>query len=130
MKVIALSEKDGINGKSHRKENNFVREYACINKVSELHYTDPIIVRIYQTDSRVYACLWINHHPVYASGSGWAGGYGYHKESAAVASAIRSAGITMDQDISGVGESAIVGAIGAIARYLNLTEYYIHIAHA
>ena len=50
--------------------------------------------------SAVYASVWINTSEVHTSGKGKAGGYGYHKESAAVAEAIKSAGITLDTDIS------------------------------
>lgn len=42
--------------------------------------------------SVVYCCLWINN---VASGKGNAGGYGYHKESAALQYAITSAGIEL-----------------------------------
>ena len=42
--------------------------------------------------SVVYCCLWVHGK---ASGKGQAGGYGYHKESAALCDAITSAGIEL-----------------------------------
>jgi len=42
--------------------------------------------------SVVYCCLWINN---VCSGKGNAGGYGYHKESAALQAALTSAGIEL-----------------------------------
>jgi len=44
--------------------------------------------------SIVYCSLWVQGDN-YCSGTGKAGGYGYHKESAALASAINSAGVTL-----------------------------------
>ena len=82
--------------------------------------------------SVVYACLWVHGKDVYTSGRGQAGGWGYHKESAAIDSAIRSAGIELygspygserdkadakkQTSISGVGSSAIDDALMAIAK--------------
>ena len=48
------------------------------------------------------------------SGSGNAGGYGYHKGSAALDAAIRSAGITLSRSVSGTGECE--DALMAIAK--------------
>ena len=60
------------------------------------------------------AILWV-HGKNYASGSGYAGGYGYHKPSAAVGNAIESAGFGLEFNISGGGESALVDALKAVA---------------
>lgn len=49
--------------------------------------------------SRVYASIWVNGNGVYTSGKGSAGGYGYHKESAAIQDAIGSAGIELYGDV-------------------------------
>lgn len=83
--------------------------------------------------STVYCALWVSGEN-YCSGSGRAGGYGYHKESAAMNDAIRSAGIELygsnyaswSQDekpnfkrrayISGCGSESIRMALKAIAR--------------
>ena len=72
--------------------------------------------------STVYASIWVHSTDHQTSGTGKAGGYGYHKESAAIAEAIKSAGIELDKDIAGAGESAIEQALGAIAYALG---YYV-----
>ena len=75
--------------------------------------------------STVYASVWINTSEVHTSGKGKAGGYGYHKESAAIAAAIESAGISLDTDISGVGDGAIKEALSAIANALGFERVLI-----
>ena len=75
--------------------------------------------------STVYASVWINTSEVHTSGKGKAGGYGYHKESAAIAAAIESAGITLDTGISGVGDCAIREALKAIAHALGFSNVLI-----
>lgn len=47
-----------------------------------------------RTASTVYCSLWV-HGDEYCAGHGTAGGYGYHKESAALQSAISSAGVSL-----------------------------------
>jgi hypothetical protein len=66
--------------------------------------------------STVYASIWVQYGN-YCAGHGKAGGYGYHKASAAIEDAIRSAGFTLERSIGGVGESAIEGALRAIAKF-------------
>jgi hypothetical protein len=102
---------------------------------------EAVVARAYMGRSRnastVYASIWC--HPAdnseWTSGSGSAGGYGYHKESAAFQEAIDSAGIELYGDvyaglnrepedmkkrayIHGVGDSAMREAFFAIARAL------------
>ena len=90
---------------------------------------EVVTVRCYKgrsaSASTVYASIWINTSGIYTSGKGKAGGYGYHKESAAIAEAIESAGITLDADISGVGDGAIHEALGAIAEALGFSNVLI-----
>ena len=62
----------------------------------------------------------------WTSGSGHAGGYGYHKESSAIADAISSAGVTLQDlendrkdhwfDLSGTGTSYYPQVFDAIVR--------------
>ena len=72
--------------------------------------------------STVYASVWVNGPDHFTNGTGKASGYGYHKQSAAISEAIKSAGIELDKDIAGAGESAIEQALGAIAYALG---YYV-----
>lgn len=66
--------------------------------------------------SVVHASIWVHGRGGHSyAGAGRAGGYGYHKPSAAIGDAIRSAGIKLTKDIHGVGETAIRDALKAIA---------------
>jgi hypothetical protein len=68
--------------------------------------------------SRVYCSVWIRSEGRHWSGHGSASGCGYHKESAALDGAIRSAGWELDTDIGGAGCSAMDEALLAIGRAL------------
>lgn len=89
-------------------------------------YHQPVTLRTYagrsRDSSRIYASIWVSGR---YSGHGYAGGYGYHKASAAAQTAIRSAGITLSAPIDGRGDSAIEGALGAIARALGFGHFTI-----
>ena len=66
--------------------------------------------------STVRSAVWINTGcGEYTRGVGYAGGYGYDKYSAAAGSALMSAGVELERDINGVGETATRGALEAIA---------------
>lgn len=54
--------------------------------------------------SQVYATIWIHSPGVHRSGSGQAGGYGYHKESAAAYYAAISCGFTFNYALGGTGQ--------------------------
>lgn len=89
-------------------------------------------LRLYGTGSRNYACLWVNDHSssgISTSGTGWAGGYGYHRPSAAAQEAINNAGFSLSKSISGVGDGAIEMAVKAIAEALGYTNYFFFKAH-
>jgi hypothetical protein len=112
---------------SHRKEGKcFFKSIAVIDLASKPHPTgemqQPLVARIYGTGAANTACLWINttnkKHPygLHVSGSGKAGGYGYHRASAALGEAIHNAGFTLSESISGRGESAMREAMLALAK--------------
>ena len=97
--------------------------------------------------STVYAAIWVTGDDStgrpYVSGSGSAGGYGYHKSSEAISRAIASAGIelygaaggsygntidyTKKTDIGGVGESAIESALLAIGEACGYSLAELHL---
>ena len=85
-----------------------------------------ITVRCYMgrsaSASTVYASIWVHSTDHQTSGTGRAGGGGYHKASAAIAEAIRSAGIELDENIAGRGDSAIEDALRAIASALGFDD--------
>ena len=74
--------------------------------------------RLYMSNSRsasrITAVLWV-YGDNYACGCGHADGYGYHKQSAAVESAINAAGIELSEPIGGRGEQAMVDGLKAVA---------------
>ncbi len=69
--------------------------------------------------STVYCSVWIHGKAgEYCSGRAQAGGYGYHKESAALEMALESAGYHFNDHWGGSGESAMNRAILTVARYV------------
>lgn len=80
----------------------------------------PIDARFYGTGKTNSAALWIHREGIHASGSGIAGGYGYHRPSAALQKAIENAGFTLSEEIAGVGESAMREALLAIASEIGI----------
>lgn len=75
--------------------------------------------------SVVKAAVWVRGAPNSGhsySGSGQAGGYGYHKTSAAIGAALDSAGIRLAIPIGGCGDSAVEEALRAIAIALGADE--------
>lgn len=120
----------------HRKENNgFSNEYAVLVQDKLYGMRAAVTLRIYYTPSRMYgstayACIWINGRNINLSGGGKAGGCGYHKASAAVSNALDDAGVTLNQSIHGVGDTAIRDALEAIAKALGYRKFHIHHAHA
>lgn len=103
-----------------------------------------VTARIYFPGSVAYCSLWISGRAngTYGRGQGKAGGYGYHKASAALADAIRDAGIRLTGDvygrepsntpahIGGVGDSAMLEAVEAIARAATgKRKFIVHVAH-
>lgn len=122
----------------NRKENAFLRELCAIiiNKDGEINAA--VTLRTYGTAAKNYACLWIYagksvvHPETYIGAGGNAGGYGYHRTSAAAGEAISLAGIELSEPIHGRGDGAIQDAVQAIAEYFfpDAKQIYIHIAHA
>ena len=96
---------------------------ALIHQITVLAIVDGTIkelaqCRLYMSNSRsasrITAILWINGDK-YACGSGHADGYGYHKQSAAIESAINAAGFELSERIGGRGCQAMVDGLKAVA---------------
>jgi hypothetical protein len=124
---------------SYDKKELVYSRAAAVAKGGEIH--TPVSVKCYMGRSNsasvVYCNVWIHAEAkagyISLSGSGSAGGGGYHKISAAVDEALRSAGVQLygspysnrekpnmkhTASISGVGDSAIEAALVAICRAL------------
>lgn len=114
---------------SHRKEKHFLQELTVIS-FEDGEFKTPATLRIYGTNAKNYACLWVHSGEVHASGSGSAGGYGYHRPSAAAQEAINAAGFELSEPIDGRGESMMENALKAIATALGHKKFYLHSAHA
>ena len=116
MKVNVKSMARALNP-SHRKEKGFYRQISiiCANSGAE-----AVTARFYWPSNdgggRCYSCVWIYGKEALGAGSGYAGGYGYHKESAALLAALNSAQAYVDTDIRGRGEGAMREALLATAR--------------
>lgn len=134
MKVDIKNLKQGNGVRRGRMENHFTREYAAINPANN---TAPVVLRLYCTPNDTWGCvLWVSDdkHDRYGSG-GWRGrsnntSGGYHKASEAADMAIRDAGIVLDENISGAGDTAIYEAVKAIAAAVVGESYILHVAHA
>lgn len=92
-----LPQKETSNAmQPHNKETTQTRTVTGY-KNGEL--TELITARWYMGRSSqasvVYCCVWVHGKPFWMSGKGQAGGYGYHKYSAAFAAALSSAGIKL-----------------------------------
>ena len=120
---------------SHRRESRFTAEYAMVvpsdtSKGYALNRTVAIAtLRIYATDAMTTAAVWINSGDSHTSGTGKAGGGGYHRASAAAAEAISNAGFDLSEAIDGRGDGAIESAMIAIAYALGHHEALLHVAH-
>jgi len=157
------------NARNYSNEKETTDTYILIGKKPGQDFKELITCRCYMGRSSqasvVYASIWVHGgrvqlkkgaEPVeiYVSGKGSAGGYGYHKSSAAIDEAIRSAGIELygspyapgktrtrrnggqeeaidykrQASISGVGDSAIQDALYAIGEALHYTRKQLHIS--
>jgi hypothetical protein len=75
--------------------------------------------------SVVYCNIWLGNDTHCASGTGSAGGGGYHKKSAALQEAIDSAGIALSSPIDGRGDSSMREAIKAIGKCLGYRKTFL-----
>lgn len=125
--TLPSEDTNNVNGKAHRKENAFYMQYTVVNPTTRKEIVE---LRLYATNAMHTACLW-TYGPRYCSGSGKAGGYGYHRASSAAAGAIAQAGIKLAvPHFGGMGDSAIETALLAIGRAYGCRNPWIIKAHA
>lgn len=82
------------------------------------------------SSSIVYCVIWIRIGGVWITCKGQAGGYGYHKGSAAVGDALHNAGFRFDEGISGVGNQAIKDALIAVCEYFGYNTERLYIVES
>ena len=127
--VLSINPKEGINP-SHRRENGFMESYLLqvIYKGGLLNIAN---CRIYGTKAMNYCCLWItdNNKKIWASGSGSASGFGYHRPSAAAQEAFKNSGVELSEPIQGRGDRAIEQALFALAKKMGYRKIHVTKAH-
>lgn len=111
---------------SHRKEGKcWFLGFKVINLDGEGYKgaaKTVVDARVYGTGTLNTACLWVSTADMHTSGSGKAGGYGYHRQSAALGVAIENAGFSLSSRIDGVGDDAMREALLAIARAVGVAR--------
>lgn len=137
--VLPVNDSEYRNGHNYGDTKEKHMQWIVIDKKTERTIID---CRVYMgrsaNSSQVYSSVWIMGNNYYIAGTGLAGGYGYHKASAAIADALSSAGIKLfghaymphdtkpdfkrRADIGGVGESACCMAFNAIAYALGYRD--------
>ena len=131
--IATLPDAEHIsNARNYSQEKELVNRLQVVAKVGD-KYETPIDARFWMGRSRsasVVCCsIWIhgqnNGHYKDLAGRGTASGSGYHKESAALNDAIRSAGVVMGSDFGGCGEGAMRHALTAIAAALGYEDFTI-----
>lgn len=113
---------------ANRKAKYFTKQYTLISP----DFRELVVLRIYETNKVAYACLWVNDKKTntYITGGGNAGGYGYHRPSAAFSNALCDAKISTSEDIDGRGGGAIEATIYAIGKALGHHNGQVFTAHA
>lgn len=107
--------------RQNRKEDHYNGGLLAVAKVHKGEKYNPgglsavIDCRFYgpgRYPKRIYCCVWLKFpankkHPdgISISGGGYAGGYGYDRRSAALASALEQAGVKLPWSLSGTGEN-------------------------
>lgn len=119
MEVVFDSYNDIDSSKfSVRDTKVFSHQFECI-LFSEKGAESLLTVRLY-TDKKggnVYALLWVKcWNADYRQGYGRAGGYGYHKGSAAIEYALDAAGIKLSEHVGGRGWEACKDAFTAVCK--------------
>ena len=93
----AVITKPQQNGYNYSRDKELMHAYTVMGRING-KLIEVLTARTYMARSRsaskVYASIWV-HIGDCVSGAGSAGGYGYHKESAAFQDAIKSAGIEL-----------------------------------
>ena len=126
-----LTKTDCMNARNLGDKKETVKQAVLIAcKAGE--FSEPVTVRWYMSRSGdgaspVHCSLWIHCSPCYVSGRGKAGGYGYHKASAAFQDACDSAGIELSQPVDGRGNDMVREAMFAIGAALRFERADLHI---
>jgi hypothetical protein len=116
--------------KNARRDTGFLREIAVLDPATG---AQVLVARLYYPGTVMRCSVWISSrgNGTYGRGQGEAGGGGYHKASAALASALDDAGVRLSRAINGVGDRAMIDACEATARAVTgKRRFIVHEAHA
>jgi hypothetical protein len=111
--------KEVSNGYNYAPEKELIEAFSLV-AFYKGQLEEVVCMRGYMARSKTasvyYASIWVRDriNDRWYSGTGQAGGYGYHRGSAALDYAIKSAGITLSRSIHGTGE--MEEALEAIAK--------------
>jgi hypothetical protein len=119
MQTATLPANPNTNARSLSGDKETLATYTVAaieqGRIKEYVHAATYMSRSTGHSGQIHASIWCHHAPCPTSGYGKAGGYGYHKPSAALQAAITSAGITLAEPIEGCGEQAMEEALRAIA---------------
>lgn len=119
-----------------REEKHFYTGYKVVTIVND-EMIELVDARLGATENCHYAVIWLNcfysnenfaYENGRACGAGKAGGWGYHRESAALESAFHRAGMHFTVGCSGMGESAMrdcLLAAGECLKPVNTKVYLV-----
>lgn len=125
-KIISFNPIDNIKARKHRREKIFrgsveVIVFDAKKRQPHRRFRNVISLRMYGNKSASYACLWIidnDRSGVYATGSGLASGFGYHRPSTAAEIALEFAGIRFKEEIGGRGDEHVKNALSLVMKKL------------
>ena len=125
--VLPRAENAG-NGARMMSDKEQIASYQVV-AIRNGQFENPVTVRACMGRSKqasaIYASIWVRAADGRCiAGHGHAGGYGYHKLSAAISDAVHNAGIKQ-HDFGGCGDHAIDVALGAITRAAGYRKFYI-----
>ena len=118
-----------------REEKYFYSAYKVVTIVND-EMIELVDARLGATENCHYAVIWLdcfysNKDFAYengrACGAGKAGGWGYHRESAALESAFRRAGMKFDIGCSGQGETMMRDCLMCAGEYLKPADAKIYL---
>lgn len=114
---------------SFRKEASYYRSLVLVDTAKK----DVVLDVRFYGKSATYCCAWLAYgygpNGESARGGAKAGGYGYHKESAAMQAALQAMGMRFAEPFDGVGEQAMNEALEAVAAFLGVKDFMIIKAH-
>ncbi len=122
------------NARNYADKNEIIESYIVIayvpNYLPESNFKELIACQVCMdreknSFSTVYASIWIRGDSMQTSGTGSSSTWEKNKVILAIAEAIESAGVRLDQDIGRRGGHGIIEALTAIAQAMGYTDIHI-----